>query len=96
MSDEHIEFHFGNHAHEYASGCPWCGRAMAGCLGVEEGPKPGDISVCWSCAQVAVFTTHGLRRPEGDEIEFVRTARPIQRLVAVVKAKIAEREAGGD
>jgi hypothetical protein len=40
------------------SHCPWCGYAMDAATNPNDGatqPKPGDLSVCISCASVLVF-----------------------------------------
>jgi hypothetical protein len=38
------------------SPCPWCGKLNDAATGLgETGPRPGDFSVCLTCAQPLVF-----------------------------------------
>lgn len=46
--------------------CPHCGRVNELHSGPEPGsiPKPGDVSLCWECGEVAFYTKDGgLRSP---------------------------------
>lgn len=49
--------------------CPSCDTDLGACtavIGGETGPGPGDVSVCWGCAEVLEF---------GEDLR-VRVARP--------------------
>lgn len=48
--------------------CPNCGR-VNDCHSDTEGnlPNPGDVSICWKCSYVAVFTEDGVRSPTPEE-----------------------------
>jgi hypothetical protein len=53
--------------------CPYCGKATdadAPAPGTDENvgaPGPGDVSVCFYCAGISIFTETGLRKPTEDE-----------------------------
>ena len=67
--------------------CPWCGHkldaAMAGDPATPDAvPKPGDVSVCISCAQILVFTDElTLRASMPGEIEITPALRRVQQAV---------------
>lgn len=53
----------------------------------EDRPQPGDVSLCWHCGGVAIFTTDGLRLPTAaekadieSEPEFTRAREAITRV----------------
>lgn len=48
--------------------CPHCGRVNthhATANPVE--PSPGDLSLCWKCGGISVFTEDGIRKPTDEE-----------------------------
>jgi hypothetical protein len=39
--------------------CPGCGEFQDGCTAIQPGcppPEPGNISICWKCAEICIFT----------------------------------------
>lgn len=47
--------------------CPWCGKVTDGLAQVTDTgrpapPSPGDLSLCITCAGLAIFTAEGQRR----------------------------------
>lgn len=52
--------------------CPWCHATSDGAESYEQGvePEEGDVSICWSCRQISIYThSLGLRIPNGEEYE---------------------------
>jgi len=51
--------------------CPWCGYPLDRATPLEEGgnaPEPGDLSLCFNCAQVLVVTEAlGMRQATVEE-----------------------------
>lgn len=70
--------------------CPWCGHridaAMAGDPAEPDvTPKPGDVSVCISCAQMLVFTDNlTLRASMPGEIPMTPGLRRAQQAVRML------------
>lgn len=58
-----------------ASPCPYCARTNDAAVaedGRDDRPTPGDYSVCFYCAGVAVFSADGVRKPtEAERAELV-------------------------
>lgn len=67
--------------------CPWCGHQLDAAMAADPAkpdaaPKPGDASVCISCAQVLVFTDElTLRASMPGEIEPTPALRRAQEAV---------------
>ena len=53
-----------------------------------QAPQPGDITVCFSCSAVAIFTGRGeeIRRPLPQEAAMIARDREIQALRARITA----------
>jgi hypothetical protein len=49
--------------------CPHCGRNHEYHDGStpDAKPKPGDVSVCWSCRRLGIYTNFGIRVPTPEE-----------------------------
>lgn len=64
--------------------CPWCGHRLGASMAADPKkpdatPKPGDLTVCFSCAQVLVFTDDlKLRASMPGEIEDMPALRRAQ------------------
>lgn len=78
------------------STCPFCGRnndANAATGDNPAPPQPGDVSICWGCHGVGVFTGSHIRKPTPEEeIEFSNDP-DIADVLMVVKKSVAPREA---
>jgi hypothetical protein len=70
--------------------CPWCGHRFDAAMSAnpdrpDAAPKPGDVSVCISCAQVLVFTDDlTLRASMPGEIELTPALRRAQQAVRML------------
>ena len=54
----------------FRADCPHCGKPLNSTAAAEPGvpqPGPGDLSVCWGCVNVIVFTVDGFRKPTAEE-----------------------------
>lgn len=51
--------------------CLKCGSGNDAHQGFEtkDEPEPGDLSICWYCGHMAIFTKRGLREPNEEEAE---------------------------
>jgi len=49
--------------------CPYCGRENDQHRTDEpdQQPTPGDVSLCWKCGSLAIFTEDGVRKPTPEE-----------------------------
>lgn len=49
--------------------CPHCDRlnTQHSALEPDAKPDPGDVSLCWKCGGLAIFTENGVRKPTDDE-----------------------------
>lgn len=57
-------------------------------------PKPGDFSVCFECANLAVFADDmSLREPTDEESRIAATDQNIVRVVKMVKALVQKQAA---
>lgn len=47
--------------HDVKNSCPYCRKVMDGATGItsEAEPDEGDVSICFYCAKVSVFTAEG-------------------------------------
>jgi len=67
--------------------CPWCGHRFDAAMAADPKkpdatPKPGDVSVCISCASILVFTAQlTLRAAMPGEIEVTPEMRRAQQAV---------------
>ena len=73
-----------------ASDCPVCRKKLDAASG-EGKPRPGDMTVCAYCAELAVFGEDlELRVPNGDEVEEFYSNPAAARMQAVMR-QIVER-----
>lgn len=72
--------------------CPSCAKVMDAVSGVDhdEAPRPGDVSLCFDCGAVLIFTdTLGLRKPDPMEmlrIELSDDWKRIEKAQAVIRS----------
>ena len=72
------------------SPCPWCGHILDGAMAADPKnpdatPKPGDVSVCISCAQILVFNDDlTMRASMPGEIEVTPVMRRAQQAVRML------------
>jgi hypothetical protein len=70
--------------------CPWCGHRLDAAMAADHdkpdaAPKPGDVSVCISCAQILVFADDlTLRASMPGEIELTPALRRAQQAVRML------------
>lgn len=50
--------------------CPTCGRTNESHAGPtpDSVPDAGDLSLCWKCRSLAIYTDNGLRLPTAEEL----------------------------
>ena len=65
--------------------CPYCGRVNE-VHDHPEGakPKPGDVSICWGCRKVGIFTEDGIRQLSGAERDAIRRDPDVQAALGAV------------
>lgn len=72
-----------------ATHCPWCGRRHDFHSSTDnplKRPKPGNLSICWGCHQLAVYTEDlGLRRPTPDEATEAAQNPAVQQALAALQ-----------
>jgi hypothetical protein len=82
------------------SSCPYCETPLNKVSGVsdadlnpiQQGPAPGDITVCLFCSQYLVFDDNmGLRRPHAGELDAQFAAHPKSKIVLEVVAAAARK-----
>lgn len=60
--------------------CPFCFTPMEVSRGfnTDQAPEPGNVSLCWHCAEFAVFVNEGdglaLRTPYPEELEIIASS----------------------
>lgn len=67
--------------------CPHCGRVNDVHAGPNPGDMPdaGDVSLCWGCRALAIYTeAGGLRVPTDDELEAIMSADQVKSALAAV------------
>lgn len=67
--------------------CPACGKDLdlhESTTGRHDTPKPGDLSLCWGCGSVGVYTESAIRRPTDDEQEWIGTVPEVQNGLAAL------------
>lgn len=62
--------------------CLRCKATMTGAAGGEQAPEPGDVSVCWSCVAVLLFTDTGYRWPTDAERADIMADPVVQHVVS--------------
>lgn len=71
--------------------CAWCGSSNDAQMGDpgRPGPEPGDVSLCWYCLGLSVYTeTEQGRKPTEEEFqEFVTDPDVIKALLAITSAR---------
>ncbi len=81
----------------HITACPWCGRqndALAGTADPADLPKPGDVSICWGCHGLALFTEDGsLRRAKVAERARLLADPEIQKALAAMNRAVTPLEA---
>lgn len=69
--------------------CPWCGRAND-C----HDEITGDVSICWKCRRLAVFTGPGmLRRPTEAETAELMAHPDVRRAVGAIAESYTPQQA---
>lgn len=54
---------------EFNTPCPYCGKVNEVHVGEHGAPKPGDVSLCWTCGQPGIYTDDlSTRKPDEDEL----------------------------
>lgn len=70
--------------------CPHCGRIheIHGAVTPGATPTPGDVSICWGCTRVAIYTDDGLRKPTTAEQKAFDAAPDVTAARAAVARQI--------
>lgn len=74
--------------------CPYCRRVHElsnGAPGTR--PKPGDVSLCWGCGEVGIFTDDGIRRPTPEERAEILTDPQVKTARAAILVAVSPQEA---
>jgi hypothetical protein len=77
--------------HEGHAACPYCAKVLdvhAELIQQGDGPKPGDVTICWGCVGICMFDEDlGLRLPTDEEFnEIYKAVAPVQALIHKMKA----------
>lgn len=70
--------------------CPHCGQRFecATALQQEGGPGPGDVSICWTCGELAMFDDEmRLRAPTAEEAVILGNDADLQKARAIWAAQ---------
>ena len=65
------------------SHCPWCHTAhnyhQSGLH--SQPPVTGDVSICWTCRQIGIYTDDGIRMPNREEYEEVMSDPEVRKVI---------------
>lgn len=75
--------------------CPHCGRINEAHDGPtrDATPKPGDVSLCWGCGGVGIFTETGVRKPTPDEAAELEAAPKVKAAQAAIRESFTPSQA---
>lgn len=77
--------------------CPYCLRendTHAPTDNLEDQPSPGDVSICWKCHQIGIFTEDGtIRRASPEEDAKIRTEDNVRDALMVIQKSYLPTEA---
>lgn len=75
--------------------CPHCGRVNTEHDGPtpDATPGPGDVSLCWRCGGLGIFTTDGVRKPTPEEEQELAAAPEIRTARAAIRESYTPQQA---
>jgi hypothetical protein len=67
--------------------CPYCGRRndLHDRTDDGAGPQPGNVSLCWGCRGLSIFTVSGLRKPTDWELADIMADPHIRRILGAMR-----------
>jgi len=74
--------------------CPHCGR-LNDCHSTTDPSEPseGDVSLCWKCGGIAIFTEDGVRTPTPEEEVQISRDPDVQKFRYAIQEAITPSEA---
>ena len=78
-----------------AIACPYCGRENDSHTSADprDRPAPGDVSICWGCRQIGLFTDTGVRKPTAAEPAELEQAPEVRQALAAMREAYTPSEA---
>lgn len=75
--------------------CPHCGRVNEAHEGPTPGaaPAPGDVSICWACRGIGIYTEDGIRLPTPEEDAEIRNEPQLKEALAAIAESYTPRQA---
>lgn len=74
--------------------CPHCGKRNDGHTAIDGEPavpKPGDVSLCFTCGGLGIYTEDAMRKPTDDELFECMQDEQLKRAMFLIKLNIAVR-----
>jgi hypothetical protein len=68
--------------------CLKCGKELdrvTSCNGMRRRPRPGDVSICLYCSDIAILSRSGLRPPTEDEIDELAENEEVVRTLVTIE-----------
>ena len=67
--------------------CPHCGRCNDRHDRTDDGPgpQPENLSLCWGCGEISIFTVFGLRKPSDQERAEIMADPHVKRVLGAMR-----------